>query len=198
MIPFGGGTSVCGGVEADIRGDYDGVLSVDLQYMNRVLEIDRSSRAALIEGGALGPELEAALKPAGLTLRHFPQSFQFSTLGGWIATRAGGHYATQYTHIDDFVENLRMLPPRGVLETRRLPGSGAGPSPDRMLIGSEGTLGFITRAWMRVQDRPRYRQRALPRHGAGHPCGARREPGSAVSQQLPPAGPGGSHAERCR
>lgn len=163
VIPFGGGTSVCGGVEADVQGDYDGVVSVDLQYMNRVLDIDHSSRAALIEGGALGPELEAALKPAGLTLRHFPQSFQFSTLGGWIATRAGGHYATQYTHIDDFVENLRMLTPRGVLETRRLPGSGAGPSPDRMLIGSEGTLGLITRAWMRVQDRPRYRASASVR-----------------------------------
>lgn len=88
MIPFGGGTSVCGGVETAVAGDYDLVLSIDLQYLNRVLEVDRSSRAALIEGGALGPELEAALKPHQLTLHHFPQSFQFSTLGGWIATRA--------------------------------------------------------------------------------------------------------------
>lgn len=157
LIPFGGGTSVCGGVEADVGGDYRAVISVDLQYLNRVLEIDETSRAALIEGGALGPELEAALKPNGLTLRHFPQSFEFSTLGGWIATRAGGHFATHYTHIDDFVESIRMLTPNGLMESRRLPGSGAGPSPDRLMIGSEGILGFITRAWMRLQARPRFR-----------------------------------------
>jgi alkyldihydroxyacetonephosphate synthase len=179
VIPFGGGTSVCGGVEADVPGDYSCVLVIDLQYLNRVLEIDHSSRAALIEGGALGPELEAALKPAGLTLRHFPQSFQFSTLGGWVATRAGGHYATQYTHIDDFVESIRMLTPSGVLETRRLPGSGAGPSPDRLLMGSEGTLGLITRAWMRVQERPRFRASASVRFpGMAQACSAVR----AISQ----------------
>ncbi len=160
LIPFGGGTSVCGGVEPDVGADYGAVISVDLQYLNRVVEVDRTSRAALIEGGALGPELEAELKPHGLTLRHFPQSFQFSTLGGWIATRAGGHFATNYTHIDDFVESVRMMTPNGVMESRRLPGSGAGPSPDRMMIGSEGTLGFITRAWMRLQDRPRFRASA--------------------------------------
>ena len=160
LVPFGGGTSVCGGVESDVPGDYGAVISVDLQYLNRVVEVDRASRAALIEGGALGPELEASLKPHGLTLRHFPQSFQFSTLGGWIATRAGGHFASNYTHIDDFVESVRMLTPAGELESRRLPGSGAGPSPDRMMIGSEGTLGFITRAWMRLQDRPRFRASA--------------------------------------
>jgi len=160
LIPFGGGTSVCGGVEPDVGGDYPAAISVDLQYLNRVVEVDRTSRAALIEGGALGPELEAQLKPHDLTLRHYPQSFEFSTLGGWIATRAGGHFATNYTHIDDFVESVRMLTPRGVMESRRLPGSGAGPSPDRMMIGSEGTLGFITRAWMRLQDRPRFRANA--------------------------------------
>ena len=160
LIPFGGGTSVCGGVEPDVGGDYRATISVDLQYLNRVVEVDRTSRAALIEGGALGPELEAQLKPHELTLRHYPQSFEFSTLGGWIATRAGGHFASNYTHIDDFVESVRMLTPRGVMESRRLPGSGAGPSPDRMMIGSEGTLGFITRAWMRLQDRPRFRANA--------------------------------------
>ena len=160
LIPFGGGTSVCGGVEPDVGGDYGAVISVDLQYMNRIVEVDKTSRAALIEGGALGPELEAGLKPHGLTLRHFPQSFQFSTLGGWIATRAGGHFASNYTHIDDFVESVRMLTPSGEMESRRLPGSGAGPSPDRMMIGSEGTLGFITRAWMRLQGRPRFRASA--------------------------------------
>ena len=160
LIPFGGGTSVCGGVEPDVGEGYAATISVDLQYLNRVLEVDRDSRAALIEGGALGPELEQELRPHDLTLRHFPQSFQFSTLGGWIATRAGGHFATNYTHIDDFVESIHMLTPAGALESRRLPGSGAGPSPDRLMIGSEGTLGFITRAWMRLQDRPRFRASA--------------------------------------
>jgi len=179
LIPFGGGTSVCGGVEPDVGGDYGAVISVDLQYLNRVVEVDKSSRAALIEGGALGPELEAELKPHGLTLRHYPQSFEFSTLGGWIATRAGGHFASNYTHIDDFVESVRMLTPSGVMESRRLPGSGAGPSPDRLMIGSEGTLGFITRAWMRLQDRPRFRASASVRFpGMREACGAVR----AISQ----------------
>lgn len=156
-IPFGGGSSVCGGVEPDVGGDYEGVLTVDLRKLDKVLEVDQTSRAARIQGGVLGPHLEAQLKEYGYTLRHFPQSFEFSTLGGWIATRSGGHYATLYTHIDDLVESIRMVSPAGITESRRLPGSGAGPSPDRMTIGSEGTLGIITQAWMRVQDRPKYR-----------------------------------------
>src|SRR5439155_181410 len=104
--------------------------------------------------------LEEQLRPHGLTLRHFPQSFEFSSLGGWIATRSGGHYATLYTHIDEFVESLRVVTPAGTIETRRLPGSGAGPNPDRLFIGSEGILGVIVEAWMRLQDRPTYRASA--------------------------------------
>ncbi len=104
-----------------------------------------------------GPSLEDQLRTTNFTLRHFPQSFEFSSLGGWIATRSGGHFATLYTHIDEFVESMRIVTPTGMIETRRLPGSGAGPSPDRMFIGSEGTLGIITEAWMRLQDRPRFR-----------------------------------------
>ena len=154
VIPFGGGTSVVGGVEP--RG-LDRVVSVDVRALDRVLEIDRSSRAARIQAGATGPGLEDQLREHGLTLRHFPQSFEYSTLGGWIATRAGGHFATLMTHIDDLVESVRALTPGGWWESRRLPGSGAGPSPDRMLIGSEGTLGVITEAWMRVQERPRWK-----------------------------------------
>jgi alkyldihydroxyacetonephosphate synthase len=154
VIPFGGGSSVAGGVEPDVGDGYSGTVSLDLQYLNKVLEIDRTSRAARIQAGALGPELEDQLKSHGLTLRHFPQSLQLSTLGGWIATRSGGHYASLYTHIDDFVESTRTVTPAGVLETRRLPGSGAGPSPDRLMIGSEGILGVIVEAWMRLQDRP--------------------------------------------
>lgn len=160
VIPFGGGSSVAGGVEPDVGDAYAGTLILDTQYMNRVLEVDRASRAARIEAGALGPEIEDQLRPHGLTLRHFPQSFQLSTLGGWIATRSGGHFASLYTHIDDFVESTVTVTPAGVIETRRLPGSGAGPSPDRMMIGSEGVLGVITEAWMRLQDRPRFQASA--------------------------------------
>ncbi|NIW38717.1 MAG: FAD-binding protein, partial [Gemmatimonadetes bacterium] len=164
-VPFGGGSSVVGGVEmpSESDGDYAGAISIDLSHLRRVLEIDRTSRAARIEAGVLGPDLEGQLRPHGLTLRHFPQSFEFSTLGGWIATRSGGHYATLYTHIDDLVESLRAVTPKGVIESRRLPGSGAGPSPDRLLIGSEGILGIITEAWMRLQDRPTFRASAAVR-----------------------------------
>ncbi len=163
VIPYGGGSSVCGGVEPAVSTSYGATVSLDLERLNRVLEVDRASRSANIEGGALGPELEAALRPHGLTLRHFPQSFQFSTLGGWIVTRSGGHYASLFTHIDEFVQSVRMLAPAGVLETRRLPGSGAGPDPNRLVSGSEGVLGVVTRAWMRLQDRPRFRASATIR-----------------------------------
>ena len=158
--PYGGGSSVVGGVECA------GAVSIDMTAMDRVLEVDRASRAARIQAGALGPVLEEQLRPEGYTLRHYPQSFEFSTLGGWLATRSGGHYATNYTHIDDFCESMRVVTPAGVSESRRLPGSGAGPSPDRLFLGSEGTLGIITEAWMRVQDRPKYKASAGVRFGS--------------------------------
>ena len=159
-IPFGGGTSVVGGVEPDLPDGYSGAVTVDLKAMDRVLEVDTISSAARIQAGATGPGLEGQLREHGLTLRHFPQSFEYSTLGGWIATRAGGHFATLATHIDDLVESVRAITPRGEWESRRLPGSGAGPSPDRLLIGSEGVLGVITEAWVRVRPRPRFRASA--------------------------------------
>jgi alkyldihydroxyacetonephosphate synthase len=159
-IPYGGGTSVVGGVCPDVAPSYNGVVSVDLGALDRVLEVDPVSRAARIQGGATGPVLEGQLGEHGLTLRHFPQSFEFSTLGGWIATRAAGHFATVWTHIEDFVESVRAITPGGVWASRRLPGSGAGVSPDRMLAGSEGTLGVIVEAWVRVQPRPSHRRSA--------------------------------------
>jgi alkyldihydroxyacetonephosphate synthase len=160
VIPFGGGTSVCGGVEPAVGEGFAAAISLDMERLGAVLEVDPVSRAARIQGGAFGPEIESQLRPHGLTLRHFPQSFEFSTLGGWIATRAGGHYATQYTHIDDFVEATRMVTPSGLMQTRRLPASGAGPAPDRLVLGSEGALGVITEAWMRLQSRPKFRASA--------------------------------------
>ena len=160
LIPFGAGSSVVGGVTPDIGEGFNGVVTMDMSGMDRVLEVDPVSRAARIQGGARGPQLEAALKPHGVTLRHFPQSFQHSTLGGWIATRSGGHFATLYTHIDDLVENVTMVTPGGRMESRRLPGSGAGPSPDRLVIGSEGSLGIVTEAWVRVQGRVTFKATA--------------------------------------
>ena len=153
-IPYGGGTSVVGGVEPRIADSYRGAVSIDLRRMGRVLEVDPIAMSARIQAGATGPGLEDQLREHGLTLRHFPQSFEFSTLGGWIATRAGGHFATLYTHIDDLVESVRAVTFDGEWESRRLPGSGAGPSPDRLLLGSEGILGVIVDAWVRVRERP--------------------------------------------
>ena len=159
VVPYGGGSSVVGGVE--YRGDeHPAVLSLDLGRLDRVLDVDEVSPAARVQAGVFGPALEDALRPYGLTLRHFPQSFEFSTLGGWLATRAGGHYATLHTHIDDFAESLRVVTPAGISESWRLPGSGAGPSPDRMFLGSEGALGVITEAWMRLQARPSHKASA--------------------------------------
>jgi alkyldihydroxyacetonephosphate synthase len=172
-IPFGGGTSVVGGVTPEVGAGYNGAISIDLGALDRVLEVDTVSRAALIQAGASGPGLEAQLAEHGLTLRHFPQSFELSTLGGWIATRAAGHFATLWTHIEDFVESVRAITPTGAWESRRMPGSGAGVSPDRLLAGSEGTLGVITQAWVRVQPRPGHRRSAgvrFPGFLAGAEC----------------------------
>jgi alkyldihydroxyacetonephosphate synthase len=187
-IPYGGGTSVVGGVEARVDKGYGGAVSIDLGRFDRVLEIDRASRAARIQAGAAGPWLEEQLREHGLTLRHFPQSFEFSTLGGWIATRAGGHFATLYTHIDDLVESVRALTPRGAWESRRLPGSGAGPSPDRALLGSEGILGVITEAWVRLQDRPEFKAS----------CGVGFDDFSAAAEAVREISQSGLHPSNCR
>jgi alkyldihydroxyacetonephosphate synthase len=161
VTPFGGGTSVVGGVDP-VRGPgHDGAMSLDLGRLDRVLEVDPVSRAARIQAGATGPRIEEQLAEHGMTLRFYPQSFERSTLGGWIATRAAGHFATGPTHVDDLVESVRALTASGdVWESRRLPASGAGPSPDRLLLGSEGTLAVITEAWVRI------RPRDLPRWSA--------------------------------
>ena len=157
VIPYGGGTSVVGGVEARVPERFAGAVTLDLGGLDALHEVDPVSRAARIGAGASGPVLEQRLAEHGLTLRFYPQSFELSTLGGWIATRAGGHFATGPTHVDDLVESVRAITPSGTWASRRLPASGAGPSPDRLLLGSEGILGVITEAWVRVQPRPRHR-----------------------------------------
>ena len=198
-IPYGGGTSVCGGVEPRLPGEYPGVVTIDLGALDRVLEVDEVSRSARIQAGAPGPVLEDQLRERGLTMRCFPQSFEFSTLGGWVATRAGGHFATKLTHVDDMVESVRAITPAGVWESRRLPGSGAGPSPDRMLIGSEGILGVITRgvgpraAATALQDLVRSRVRVVRcgRRGGSRALAVRPRP-----VELPPSRSGRGRVHR--
>jgi alkyldihydroxyacetonephosphate synthase len=160
-VPFGGGTSVVGGVDASLaRGGRPAAVALDLAALSGVRELDPTSRLARIAAGTPGPVLEEQLAAHGLTLRHFPQSFEHSTLGGWLATRAGGHHAPGATHIDDLTHAITMITPRGELATHRHPGSGAGPEPARLVLGSEGALGVITEAWMRVVPRPRWRASA--------------------------------------
>ncbi|GFN09488.1 hypothetical protein Smic_80440 [Streptomyces microflavus] len=191
VVPYGAGSSVVGGVEYR-AGVHSGVLSLDLSGLDRVLETDRVSRAARIQAGALGPGLESQLRPHGLTLRHFPQSFAFSTLGGWLATRAGGHYATLHTHIDDLVESLRVVTPSGVSQSLRVPGSGRGPP--RPVVPRFGGHPRDHHGGVDAAPGPPRAQgvgvggvRALPRRGGGRPH--HRAVGSAPGQ-LPSARPG--------
>ncbi len=186
LIPFGGGTSVVGGVEGRLA--ERPFVSLDLRKLDRVLEVDAVSLAARIQAGATGPGLEDQLREHGLTLRHFPQSFEYATLGGWVATRAGGHFATLYTHIDDLVESVRAITPRGTWESRRLPGSGAGPSPDRALIGSEGILGVIAEAWVRVRPRPEFKSS----------CGVEFDDFLAAARAVREISQSGLHPSNCR
>ena len=157
VVPVGGGTSVVGGIEPRVPDRFDGAVSLSLSAFDALHDLDNVSGSARLGAGLPGPAVEDRLREHGLTMRFYPQSFELSTLGGWIATRAGGHFATGPTHVDDLVESVRAITPAGVWESRRLPGSGAGPSPDRMLLGSEGVLGVITEAWVRVQRRPEHR-----------------------------------------
>jgi FAD binding domain len=138
-IPFGGGSSVVGGVNPPRDERYRGSVTIDLKRLTRVLEIDTISQAARIQTGVLGPELERQLRPSGLTLRFFLQAWEFSSLGGWITTRAAGHYAIVYSQIDDHIESLRVVTPAGLIATRRLPTSGAGPNPRPAVLGLRGS-----------------------------------------------------------
>ncbi|MDP6952704.1 MAG: FAD-dependent oxidoreductase, partial [Alphaproteobacteria bacterium] len=117
-IPFGGGSSAVYGINPDVGDRFEATVSIDMSHMNRVLAADTTSRAARVQAGVFGPDLDAQLKPHGLSLRFFMQAYPYSSLGGWIATRAAGHYATGTTHIDDFVESVRMVTPSGDWQSR--------------------------------------------------------------------------------
>jgi alkyldihydroxyacetonephosphate synthase len=156
LIPFGGGSNIAGCLE---RMDATRMcVSLDMRRMSRVLAVDRRSFTAQIEAGVLGPHLEEQLSAHGMTLGHFPDSFLHSTLGGWIATRSAGMQSDKYGKIEDMVIALRMVTPAGVLQTRVVPKSSNGIDVNHLCIGSEGTLGVITEATMRVHDIPESRQ----------------------------------------
>lgn len=162
-VPYGGGTSVVAGVNPPEHDRYRGVVSIDMKHFDKVLEVDQTSQAARIQAGVLGPDLERQLKPTGLTMRFFLQAWEFSSLGGWIATRAAGHFATAFTQIDDHIESMRVVTPQGAIESRRFPVSGSGPNPDRLFLGSEGALGIITEAWVKLHRRPVFRKQVTVR-----------------------------------
>ena len=157
LIPFGGGSNVAGCLEPTDR-RHRMIVSVDLRRMNRILDIDAVSGLVTAEPGILGPTLEAALERGGLTLGHFPDSFLFSTLGGWVSTRSSGMLSDSYGNIEEMVTAVRLVTPAGVLETRPIPHASNGPDVKRFVIGSEGTLGIITALTMRVRPRPAQRQ----------------------------------------
>jgi alkyldihydroxyacetonephosphate synthase len=157
VVPFGGGTSVVGGVEPVVDG-FAGAVSLDLRRLDRVVAIDPVSLTARLEAGLLGPEVERRLAAEGLTLGHFPQSFEYSTVGGWVATRSAGQASTGYGRIDELVEGLRFVAPAGEIEARERPASAAGPDLRELLIGSEGVLGVICDATLRVRRAPELRR----------------------------------------
>ncbi|MDP2948122.1 MAG: FAD-binding oxidoreductase, partial [Chloroflexota bacterium] len=167
VIPFGGGTSVVGGVEP-VAGRP--AVTLDLQRLDRVLQLDPISATATVEAGILGPALEARLNAAGFTLGHFPQSFEYSSLGGWIATRSGGQKSTLYGKIDKRVQSLRLAFPGGIIATPPVPAAAAGPDFTQLIAGSEGVLGAITQATVRLAPFPRrsdYRGYLFPAFAAG-------------------------------
>ena len=155
VVPFGGGTSVVGGVEVSEKDKL--TVTLDLRRMDRVLDIDRTSHTAVVQSGILGPALEKELNANGFSLGHFPQSFEFSTLGGWVATRSAGQSSTKYGKIEHLVVSLRLVSPTGVLDSPIVPADAAGPSLLQCLIGSEGTLGVITEAVVRLHPLPQNR-----------------------------------------
>jgi alkyldihydroxyacetonephosphate synthase len=152
VIPYGGGTSVVGHINPPETGAP--VLTLSLEKMTRLLDLDKASRLATFQAGVAGPQLEAQLKLYGYTLGHFPQSFEYSTLGGWIVTRSSGQQSYRYGKIEQLFAGGSMETPRGRLEMKPVPATAAGPDVREMVLGSEGRLGIVTQAQVRVRRLP--------------------------------------------
>ncbi len=157
VIPFGGGTSVVGGLTPDAD-DFAGVVALDLARMNQLRELDEESRVARLEPGLRGPEAEALLGAHGYTIGHFPQSFEYATLGGFAAARSSGQASAGYGRFDELVVALRTATPAGTLELGRAPKSAAGPDLRQLILGSEGALGVITELTVQVRPAPAARR----------------------------------------
>jgi alkyldihydroxyacetonephosphate synthase len=153
LIPFGGGTNIVGGINPATQ-DERPMLTLSLRNMNRLISVDRESRTATIQAGALGPQLEADLAERGHSLGHYPDSFEYSTLGGWLATRSAGMQSDVYGKIEDMVVSIKMVTPSGTIVTKAVPASSVGPDLNRLMVGSEGILGVITEATMRIHKTP--------------------------------------------
>jgi alkyldihydroxyacetonephosphate synthase len=153
VVPFGGGTSVVGGV-APLRGEHSGVIALDMSHMADILELDSQSATVSVQAGIRAPALERHLAARGLTLGHFPQSYEYVSLGGCAATRSAGQASTGYGAIEELVLGLRLAAPAGEIELPPLPASAAGPGLRQLLIGSEGTLGVISELALRVRPAP--------------------------------------------
>jgi alkyldihydroxyacetonephosphate synthase len=153
VVPFGGGTSVVGGV-APLRGRHHAVIALDLRKLTGLLDVDRESLLVRVAAGTRGPALEAALAAHRLTLGHFPQSFEYVTIGGCAATRSAGQASTGYGRIDELVRGLRLASPASQLDLAAHPASAAGPDLRELVVGSEGTLGVITEVTLKVRPRP--------------------------------------------
>lgn len=153
VVPYGGGTSVVGGVSAS-GGSFSSVVTLDLSGMDRIGEIDAASGIATAEAEISGAQLEKALQAKGVTLGHYPQSFEFSTLGGWIAHRGAGQQSLRYGRPQDWLVSARLATPKGIFATESFPASAAGPRLTDLVAGSEGAFGVITEAAFRVQAAP--------------------------------------------
>lgn len=153
VVPYGGGTSVVGGASA-MRGPFASVITLDLSLMDRVLDFNPLAGTALVEAGIYGPELERILQAKGFTLGHYPQSFEFSTLGGWIAHGGSGQASNRYGRADDWLVSVKLATSRGLLTTGEFPASAAGPELKGMVVGSEGAFGVVTEALIRVHPLP--------------------------------------------
>jgi alkyldihydroxyacetonephosphate synthase len=153
VVPFGGGTSVVGGVEP-LRGPHDAAVSLDLGRIDHARQVDMRSLTAVLGAGLRGPAVEGALAPHGLTLGHFPQSWEYATLGGWVATRSAGQASTGYGSIEKLVAGLCCVAPSGEIRLPGMPATAAGPGLRQLLVGSEGVLGVITEATVRVRPLP--------------------------------------------
>jgi alkyldihydroxyacetonephosphate synthase len=153
LIPCGGGTNIVGGINPSVD-EARLLLTLSLRNMNRLISLDTESRTATIQAGALGPKLEADLAERGHSLGHYPDSFEYSTLGGWLATRSAGMQSDAYGRIEDMVVSIKMATPSGTIVTKAVPASSVGPDLNRLMIGSEGVLGVITEATMRVHKTP--------------------------------------------